>query len=231
MFSIRVNRNAFTLLEVILAVAIMALVTLSIYRFLELNLRSIQVSTDLATRQRAIDSLLRSIQHQLNALPPDLNGGLLGEAHVFGEKASDEISWITTAGNGLFTRNARGQFRATLTVQPIKGSSLQELGLRREEPENSGGKPNWLPLLSGIEAFEVRYYDLRLKAWVEKWTDRNVRPQMVRIRLSRAGEADPYEAVLSLPKLKGGGGGSNGGGGEGGGGGALPPKPPEEDDE
>jgi len=46
---------------------------------------------------------------------------------------------------------------------------------------------------------EIRYFDQRLNAWLEKWTDQSARPSLVRMRIWRAGDDQPYEQIFNLP--------------------------------
>lgn len=193
-------RRGFTLLEVVLAVAIMALVALSIYPFIELNLVAIKRSTEFSRQESAMRGLVAAIQTQLAALPGGRQGALLGEAHLFNEIPSDEMQWICGPGNGLFTKDASGEYKTTLAIRaPENKGEVAELGLRRVSLTDKEAAMNWLPLLSPVTALEIRYFDPRLNSWLQKWTDQQARPALVRLRIWRDNAADPYEAVLSLP--------------------------------
>jgi prepilin-type N-terminal cleavage/methylation domain-containing protein len=192
-------QRAFTLLEVVLAVAIIGLIAFSIYRFVELNLTAIRVSREQSKEQAAMQAFIAVLQAQLNDLPPARSGALRGDAHKFANKPSDEMLWVCTAGNGLFTQFADGEYDVTLMLKPIPKSTTSELGLRRLRSDGSDTNPHWLHLLGDVDAMEIRYYDQRLNAWLERWTDLQARPSLVRIRIWRAGAGAPYEAILSLP--------------------------------
>lgn len=188
------------MLEVVLAVAIMALVALSIYPFIELNLVAIKRSTEFSRQESAMRGLVAAIQTQLAALPGGRQGALLGEAHLFNEIPSDEMQWICGPGNGLFTKDASGEYKTTLAIRaPENKGEVAELGLRRVSLTDKEAAMNWLPLLSPVTALEIRYFDPRLNSWLQKWTDQQARPALVRLRIWRDNAADPYEAVLSLP--------------------------------
>jgi len=206
------RRRAFTLLEVIVATMIVALLALTLYRFLASHLTVIRLATDLSDEREALQAVVRLVQTQLRDLPPQQEGAVLGRPFKFNGLASDEMTWRCGAGPGLLTTVASGDFRVTLTVQPVsERSSETELGLRRQPVEmkdieagelnrgGSGAKYNWLPLIRPLAALEVRYFDPAQKTWVEAWTDPGRRPNLVRVRLwKRAGEP-PMEAVLPVP--------------------------------
>ncbi len=195
--------TAFTLLEVCLAVAILALVGLSIYRFLELNLQAIAFSTTRNTEALAMEALIATVQAELNALPEPqaVPGALLGESHKFKDLPADEMMWVAGAGNGLFTEHAETEYNVTLRLLPDAATAkLPTLGLRRMLNEKDK-EQNWLPLIDDVRALEFRYFDNRQSAWLENWTGRGARPALVRMRVWRRDEVDPYEAILSLPRV------------------------------
>jgi hypothetical protein len=193
------------LLEVIMAVAILALVGLSIYRFLELNLRAIQFSTERGSESVAMDALLATLQAELRSLPlaQTQPGAIIGEAHKFNNLPADELYWITAKGNGLFTSHADADFRVTLRLRPEPPARLPTLGLRRVQIGGDPNVQNWLPLMPNVRALEFRYFDLRVNSWVEKWVDQQARPALVRVRIWRNDDVDPVEAILSLPRMAG----------------------------
>lgn len=203
------SARAFTLLEVMLAVAIMALVGISIFQFVDTNVAAIRIASESAAAETAQQTLVATLQTELNSLPTNRPGALLGEAHKFGELPSDEMTWIATAGNGLFDAQADGEWQTTLFLKTDAKTQTSELGLRRLRSDADSLTPrqglppveqwNWLTLLPDATGMEIRYFDPRLKAWIQKWTDPSARPTLVRVRIWRGAAIDPYETVLTLP--------------------------------
>jgi hypothetical protein len=190
------------LLEVMLAVTIMALVVASIYRFVLVDLQAIKLSTDDSAQKGAVQGLIAVLQEEFCNLPPTESDALLGEAHKFNEKASDQVEWLTQAGNGLFTEAADGPWKVTLILRPQDNTNTYTLGLLRQLPDNSSKEEHWLPLLPNVDAIEIRYFDPRLNAWQDKWSDSQSRPSLVRVRIWRTDQTVPYEAVIELPPTK-----------------------------
>ncbi len=182
-----------------LAVAIIALVAMSIYRFLDTNLQAIQISTEQGSRQVELQGLMSVLQFQMNDLPRTEAGAILGEAHNFNNLSSDELQWTCGPGCGLFTQNASGQYKVTLALKPLPKSKDLDLGVRRMPATGTDKDATWLHLMDGVKALEIRYFDPRLNAWLEKWTDQNARPSLLRVRLLRGNDTTPYEQILSLP--------------------------------
>ena len=196
-------RRGFTLLEVILSVMILALITMSLYRFVVTDLEAIRFSTEDTVQKTAVQALVAVLHEEFCNLPAHEAGALLGQAHKFNEKESDEISWLTQAGNGLFTEEAEGLWKVTLGLHPQDKSNTYTLGVTRELPDNIDKKQeHWLPLLRDVDALEIGYYDHRLNSWLSKWSDQGALPSLVRIRLWRTGATVPYEVVIELPPTR-----------------------------
>lgn len=195
------------------ATMIVALLSLSLYRFLTGQLAAIQLSKETVEGRESLQAVVSLLQEELAALNPRDDNQLLGEAKRFHSQSSDEITWLTTAGPGVLTSAAPGQYRVTLAVQPISDRSPElELGLRRQRVDRDAQKNadfylrgtadqkyNWLSLARPIAALEFRYYDPRLSQWVDRWTDPKRLPTLVRIRLSRTPDEVSTEAVLTIP--------------------------------
>src|SRR5687768_8035326 len=112
-------RRAFTLLEVIIATMIVGMITLSLHRFLSANLRAISFSTELTAEREALQGVVRLLESQLHDLAAE-PGALQGRALKFRGLSNDEIFWRCTAGAGLLTGAATGEWRVFLTVQPTR---------------------------------------------------------------------------------------------------------------
>jgi prepilin-type N-terminal cleavage/methylation domain-containing protein len=196
-------KRAFTLLEVMIAVLIIAMIMGSLYRFLEANLKAIRITEEISDERKAVVALVKMVDAELHDLPPKVNGAVAGVAHKFNNLPSDELTWYCKAGNGLFTKAAEGEWYTTLVIQPVNKTSRElEIGLRRRPIDAPETDYKWLSLLRNMNALEVRYFNPQLNNWVERWTDKNTRPSLVRIRIWRTADAPPYEAVIALPSAE-----------------------------
>ena len=189
--------SAFTLLEVMLAVCVIAMVGMSIYRFVETTLTAVRVSSASERERSLVASFFAYLRGQMLALPSARTGAITGEPHRFSDISSDELRWIARPGSGLFTRHATGEWTVTLTTKELEKGEY-ELGLRRQDVEMKKD-PVWLPLFRGVRGFEVRYYDEARAEWMQKWTDAQSRPTLIRVKLWRDPSAEAYEVVLPIP--------------------------------
>ncbi len=194
--SIRDNRaGAFTLLEVMLAVAILALIGIGIYGFVASTIAAVKASARADQDHALVTAFADYLSAQMLHLPSSRAGAITGEAHRFGGVSSDELQWIAYAGSALLTRNASGEWTVTLTTKQLDGGEY-ELGMRRQDLLRQRDAV-WLPLFRQVKGFEVRYFDVSRKDWMEKWTDTHARPSLIRVRLWRGEEA--FEWVLPIP--------------------------------
>jgi prepilin-type N-terminal cleavage/methylation domain-containing protein len=201
MFIVRANRRrAFTLLEIIMAVAILATMAIAIYRFVQSNMVAIRLSSDAVMADARYDGLREILMEQWQSLPSG-KGALLGDAFKLSDRERDEVRWICSAGPGLMTRYASGDFVVALRLQSRKQGEGFDLGfLRKPKDDTSLTNVNesWIPLIENVRAMQIRYFDTRLNVWVEKWTDSGTLPRLVKVIIDRSDAAAPWETIIPL---------------------------------
>ncbi len=204
------RRSGFTLLEVILAVIILASLALSISKFVQSDLRAIQSSVQDTEEQLAVERLASLVQEELCNIVPRSQSSLLGEGLKLGGTNLDSIEWRSRGGPGLMTTAASGEYRVKLRMQPLKDNQNKyEIGLWRRpallDTESGlivGGSDKdatWVPLLQNVTGLTIRYWDARIGQVLDNWRDQNARPSFIILSILREGEESPYEAVLSIP--------------------------------
>jgi prepilin-type N-terminal cleavage/methylation domain-containing protein len=202
MFIVRVNRRrGFTLLEIIMAVAILATMALAIYRFVQANLIAIRLSSETLASEARYDGLREVLAAQWQSLSSG-KGALLGDAFKLNDRERDEIRWTCSAGPGLMTRYAAGDFVVALRLQSEKkdGDRL-DLGFLRKPKDDSAltnANESWIPLIENVRSLQVRYFDARLNVWVERWTDTGTLPRLVKVIVGRSDAVVPWEAIIPL---------------------------------
>src|SRR5947207_6007011 len=202
MFIVRANRcRGFTLLEIIMAVAILASMAIAIYRFVQSNMIAIRLSSNATAADARYDGLREVLAQQWQSLPSG-KGALLGDAFKLNDRERDEVRWICSAGPGLMTRYAAGDFVVALRLQSeSKDSDRLDLGLRRKPKDDSAltdANESWIPLIENVRSLQVRYFDARLNVWVERWTDTGTLPRLVKLIVGRSDAVAPWEAIIPL---------------------------------
>ncbi|MFL6542998.1 MAG: prepilin-type N-terminal cleavage/methylation domain-containing protein [Chthoniobacterales bacterium] len=193
-------KAGFTLLEITLAAAILATMSLAIYRFVQANVTGMRFSAEQTAADARYTGLVNMLTAQWQSLPPGV-GALLGEPFKLSDMPRDEITWVCSAGPGLLTRYASGDFVVTLRMRESKTvRNTYDLGVTRQAAEETGGESpgSWLPLIENIRGIQIRYFDPRLNSWVERWTDTSTLPRLVKLDIARPDLSVPWEVIIPL---------------------------------
>ena len=205
-----------------LAVAILAIISVTVYRFTDVAIRATDQSMQVSSEDMACGGLRRLLAAQLSALPSNQSGALTGVNTTHrGGRRHDALQMVCPAGNAVLTPDAKGYYQVTLDLREIpRNSDHWVLGMERtpwtdddDDDDDDAVRPDsptlrtakqqlpsdWVRLLDNVNALEIAYYDSRLSAWVDKWTDQNNLPNLVRLRVFLAGNAVPYEIVERVP--------------------------------
>ena len=197
----RGKRRGFTLLEVTLAVAILALMSLAIYRFVQVNILAIRISSETTAADAQYSGLRDLLMAQWQGLAPG-NGAMTGEPAKLNDRPRDEIRWTCGAGPGLLTRYAPGDFSVFMRLQPSgKTSNQLDLGLLRRPQADPGlvhERDSWVPLIKNVGSLQIRYFDPRLNIWVDRWTDTLLLPRLVKVAVGRSDASVPWEVIIPL---------------------------------
>lgn len=193
--------RAFTLLEITFAVAILAMMSLAIYRFVQSNVQAIRLSADAIAADAPFDGLRDLLTLQWQSLPPG-KGALLGDSYKFNDRPRDEIRWICGPGPGLLTRYAPGDFTVVMHLQRENDKTDKlDLGFVRKPRDDSSitnENETWIPLIRDVRSLQIRYFDPRINVWVERWTDAMTLPRLVKLVVERNDLSTPWELIVPL---------------------------------
>lgn len=197
----RARRAGFTLLEITLAVAILALMSVAIYRFVQSNLIALRVSAESTAADARYGGLRDLLTAQWQNLPSGL-GMLTGQPLKLNDRSRDEIKWTCGAGPGLLTRYAPGDFTVTLRLQPpSRESNRLDLGFLRKPKDDqslSNARESWVPLIENVQSMQIRYFDPRLNTWLDRWSDTITLPRLIKVVVVRKDAAKPWEVIIAL---------------------------------
>ena len=191
--------RGFTLLEIALAVGILGMMAMVIYRFVASNITVLRISSEENAAEARYTGFIQLITAQLQDLPNGTSA-LSGEPFKFNETARDEMAWVCGNGPGVATRYAPGEYLVRMRLKPInEGSNKMVVGLLRKPRETAEGSTegeSWVPLLRDVRSLQVRYFDPRVNVWKENWTDPGL-PPLVKLTVD-LGDRAPREAVIAL---------------------------------
>lgn len=197
------RQRGFTLLEITLAVIILAMMSLAIYRFVQANMTAMSVAAATDAVNARYDGLREFLAQQLQSVPSGA-GALLGDAVRVNDLDRDELTWLCGAGPGVLTQYADGDYRVSLRLQPHAPKSKQlDLGLLRRPKDDASSvveHQTWVSLVNNVETLQIRYFDSRLNTWVPRWTDTVTLPRLVRFIIGRNDAAAPTEIVVPIAR-------------------------------
>ena len=211
-----------------MAVAILVVITVTIYQFTDVTLRAVDASLRHGEEGMQYGGFRRLLETQLSALPAGQNGSLIGmNVKNKGTARRDAMQLICPAGNALLTPDAKGFYQITLDLREMpRGSGHFALGMERQpwtddddDDDDDDDKTttaaqtkatnlgpghvqlpsDWIKLMDNVKGLEIAYFDARLNGWVDKWTDQALLPNLVRVRLSVLGTENPYEIIERVP--------------------------------
>ena len=192
--------RGFTLLEITLAAAILGLMCLAVYRFVQMNITVLRHSAEDSVEEARYGGLLDLLTTQWQSLPTGV-GALAGDTYMFNQRPRDEIVWACGAGPGLLTRYAGGEFTVRLRLRPIKdGGDRMQLGVLRRPRDAAEGDDEgetWVPLIDDVRGMRIRYFDVRLNAWTPQWTDSGSLPRLIEVILERPNRPN-WQAIIAL---------------------------------
>jgi len=193
----RRSEGGFTLLEIMLAVAILGLMSLAIFRFVQSNVFAMQLTSETAAADAQYDGLHDLLTAQWQSLSP-LHANMIGEPFRFGDRERDEIKWSCSAGPALMTRYAAGDFYVTLRLRPEseKGDQL-DLGFTRRPQKGSDADETWVPLIKNVTSLEISYFDPGANNWLPRWPGGRV-PSLIKLTVGRTDSAVPWETIVAL---------------------------------
>jgi prepilin-type N-terminal cleavage/methylation domain-containing protein len=195
------RRSGFTLIEITLAVAILAMMSLTIYRFVQANITAIQMASAASAEEARYGGLKDLLTTQWQSLAPG-TGALMGDPYKLSDRSRDEIRWTCGVGPGLLTRYAISDFIVSLRLQrhSDKGEQL-DLGVLRQPKNGSESSPDsksWIPLIENVQSIQIRYFDPRINSWVDRWSDAVTLPRLVKVVIGRSDATVPWEAIIPL---------------------------------
>jgi len=197
----RARSHAFTLLEITLAVAILATMAVAIYQFVQANVTSLRVSSETSAADARYGGLRDLLTAQWQTLPGTTNM-LTGEPFKFSGRPRDEIRWTCSSGPGLLTRYAAGDFTVAMRLQTASSKSDRlDLGFLRQPKDDSGtssADQTWVPLIQNVASMEIHYFDPRFNGWVDRWTEAGRFPRLVKIIIGRTDAPVPWEMIIPL---------------------------------
>jgi type II secretory pathway pseudopilin PulG len=237
------RRRAFTLIEIMVAIAVFMMVIAAIYSTWALVMRATQVGTDAAAQAQRQRIALRTIEDSLMCLQ-SFQASQKYYSFIVENGEAPVLSFASRVPE-IFPRNGKfGDFNLRRLTFALEADSDGEKNLvLRQNPilmdQDEDEKKYPLILARNVKTFTVECWDTNQLDWATEWTDTNSIPPMLRVGLvmggnTAAGKSAPEYSVaraFSMPSsmmpavVQRGGAGGPGGPGSGPGGINLAPPP------
>jgi prepilin-type N-terminal cleavage/methylation domain-containing protein len=196
------NRSrAFTLLEVILSMGILALLAASVYAIVSSSISASRTAMEQQASLRRLDSFLRVIREAFLNIPAQgtvslkiaKSGGGQPEPQLILGKVQG-LFGMTSLGGGTLVLASRPRSDGTRTITMLRippNSSDREL-------EAAFAAPG-IPLLP--KARKPVWSFQKDGDWKEEWPEGSPRPSLIRLRMEIEELPDPVEAVFWVPNV------------------------------
>jgi len=193
--------RGFTLIEMMIAIAIFAFLSLGAYQVLQGVLRSDEISKErglaLKKLQRAMLFVERDMQ-QMDARKQRSDDELTSKALQSGrflfDSDEDGIAFIRMGWRNPISMLPRSSLQRV--SYRVKNEQLQRLSFIYLDPA-IGEEPKTQILLSGVTALTFMFHDG--SKWLEAWSDKNALPNAVKMQLTTSNFGN-IERSFILPK-------------------------------
>jgi type II secretion system protein J len=187
------HRRAFTLVEIMVALAIFTMLVAAVYSTWIVILKSSQVGQEAAARIQRQRIAVRTIEDSLTCIQ-SFQGSFQYYSFILQNGDQPELSFVARLPdifprNGRFDSNLR---RLTFTVEPDADSG-NDLMLRQNEilkDMDSDEQAAPLVIARNVKNFLVECWDTNALDWTQEWDDTNAIPPMVRVTLAFVGNGD-----------------------------------------
>lgn len=186
------SRNSirgFTLIEVMVAIALFGLILIAIYSSWMAILRGSKVGLNAAAEAQRTRVALRAFEESLSSA--QLFSGNIRHYWFLADTSEDfaKLSFVARLpfsfpGSGLF--GAQTVRRVTFEVEPGP-KQQQQLVLKQTpllEPPEAAAKPYSIVLAPDIKRFQIEFLETNRFEWIPEWRFTNQLPRMVRVTLA-----------------------------------------------
>lgn len=189
------HNQGFTLLEVMLALALLVMISGSVFSLVKSSLESAVITE---TRVRNNDSkygFLELFRRVFRGLPE-------GVVLYSNDAQDDELQGNILIFFGAFPVLSWGDVVIHPSDYYMIGylAEKKEIALKRSSGED-GSESEWLPLIENVEGVTWRFYDGVEKKWLEVFDWDQPRPAVIELTMKLEYEASPTRSVFWLPTL------------------------------
>lgn len=195
-----IHSSGYLLLEVLLALAVLSIVVVMIFRIIQTTLKVTADIDFLQTQQRKVDGICELLRRNFASMPRTCTfqtRNNQGSIELIFRYAPFNFSWVNTKaifGTVVIASRSQPDGRSALSV-------LQETGNPSGSYVDSATeqKSGWFPLMSDVDQLRWRFFAQRTGKWSLDWTDGATKPNLVELTFKLAGRNHSERCVFRWP--------------------------------
>jgi hypothetical protein len=195
-----VPSSGYLLFEVLLALAILTIVVVLVFRIIQTTIRATTDVVFFQTQQEEVDGLFELFRQNFAAMP------VVTQFQTRLHQGAMEL--IFRRAPFTFSRTSEGaQFGTVVVSARPQPNGRLSLGIL-QEPENSldsyvdagqDAKANWFVLVAELDRLSWRFYDPRANKWRTDWNDTSTKPALVELTFRLVGQSKIQRGVFPWP--------------------------------
>jgi type II secretory pathway component PulJ len=193
-------RGGYLLLEVLLALAVLSISVVMIFKIIQTTLKVTSDINFLQAQQRKMDGIFELLRRNFSSMPTTCSfqtRTVNNSLELIFRNAPFNFSWVASGAKiGTVVIASRPQADGRLAL-----SVLQESGdvLGSYIQGGAGKKADWFPVMSDAEWISWRFFDETSGKWSTDWPDTGTKPKLVELTFKLAGVNQTDRCVFTWP--------------------------------
>lgn len=186
----RKSEAGFTLVEMLVAIALLAVVAAMVFGSLVTTNRAIEAGRDAAAREQTVRRVLRVMAEEISYSKQDAGFQWTGVNGMYDAQPADTLAILAVNGGvGSTTTRESDTIRVVYTRDGDRLMRFARKNLYGVTDESL----DQVELANRVKAFNLRYFDAQSRAWLDEWPGSKKMPTAVLIELTfQSPDTDPW---------------------------------------
>ncbi len=198
------RRRGFTLLEVMMGLAVLGIVAGAMFGLIQSSLVSAAQARQIELRRQEVSGFLELVRTALIDLPGDAtlylnireDSGKNYPELIF-QDAPGLLSWgslVSTAPSSALSLQSQTGGLLQMAITTLPDERLQNTSDRTQ--------PASLQLLGDLTEAKWQFYIAASQQWSDDWPAGRGRPDLIQLTLGLAGDPEPLQVIFWIPKIE-----------------------------